>query len=138
MERNEALAENADTPKKKNKYLSKNLDLLQTEYKHLIKIAELENDSVKAAKLRAELEKETADIIEQQFQNISDYYSARRDKISDKESLQDIRYENAQEDVKKKNDILNIQTGYATERNAESEQEYTDTGKTVQQQQDRR
>lgn len=129
MERNEALAENADTPKKKNKYLSKNLDLLQTEYKHLIKIAELENDSVKAAKLRAELEKETADIIEQQFQNISDYYSARRDKISDKESLQDVRYENAQEDVKKKNDILNIQTRYATERNAESEQEYTDTAK---------
>lgn len=129
MERNEALAENADAPKKKNKYLSQNLDLLQTEYKHLIKIAELENDSVKAAKLRAELEKETADIIEQQFQNISDYYSARRDKISDKESLQDVRYENAQVDVKKKNDILNIQTRYATERNAESEQEYTDTAK---------
>ncbi len=129
MERNEVLAENADTPKKKNKYLSQNLDLLQTEYKHLIKIAELENDSVKAAKLRAELEKETADIIEQQFQNISDYYSARRDKISDKESLQDVRYENAQVDVKKKNDILNIQTRYATERNAESEQEYTDTAK---------
>lgn len=119
MERNEALAENADTPKKKNKYLSKNLDLLQTEYKHLIKIAELENDSVKAAKLRAELEKETADIIEQQFQNISDYYSARRDKISDKESLQDVRYENAQVDVKKKNDILNVKTRFATERNAE-------------------
>lgn len=129
MERNEALAENADTPKKKNKYLSKNLDLLQTEYKHLIKIAELENDSVKAAKLRAELEKETADIIEQQFQNISDYYSARRDKISDKESLQDARYENAQVDVKKKNDILNIKTRFASERNAESEQEYTDTAK---------
>lgn len=129
MERNEALAENADAPKKKNKYLSQNLDLLQTEYKHLIKIAELENDSVKAAKLRAELEKETADILEQQFQNISDYYSARRDKISDKESLQDVRYENAQVDVKKKNDILNIQTRYATERNAESEQEYTDTAK---------
>lgn len=129
MERNEALAENADAPKKKNKYLSKNLDLLQTEYKHLIKIAELENDSVKAAKLRAELEKETADIIEQQFQNISDYYSARRDKISDKESLQDVRYENAQVDVKKKNDILNVKTRFATERNAESEQEYTDTAK---------
>ena len=129
MERNEALAENADTPKKKNKYLSKNIDLLQTEYKHLIKIAELENDSVKAAKLRAELEKETADIIEQQFQNISDYYSARRDKISDKESLQDARYENAQVDVKKKNDILNIKTRFASERNAESEQEYTDTAK---------
>lgn len=129
MERNEALAENADTPKKKNKYLSQNLDLLQTEYKHLIKIAELENDSVKAAKLRAELEKETADIIEQQFQNISDYYSARRDKISDKESLQDVRYENAQADVKKKNDILNVKTRFATERNAESEQEYTDTAK---------
>ena len=129
MERNEALAENANTPKKKNKYLSKNLDLLQTEYKHLIKIAELENDSVKAAKLRAELEKETADIIEQQFQNISDYYSARRDKISDKESLQDVKYENAQVDVKKKNDILNIKTRFASERNAESEQEYTDTAK---------
>lgn len=129
MERNEVLAENADTPKKKNKYLSQNLDLLQTEYKHLIKIAELENDSVKAAKLRAELEKETADIIEQQFQNISDYYSARRDKISDKESLQDERYENAQVDVKKKNDILNVKTRFATERNAESEQEYTDTAK---------
>lgn len=129
MERNEALAENADTPKKKNKYLSKNLDLLQTKYKHLIKIAELENDSVKAAKLRAELEKETADIIEQQFQNISDYYSARRDKISDKESLQDVRYENAQADVKKKNDILNVKTRFASERNAESEQEYTDTAK---------
>lgn len=129
MERNEVLAENADTPKKKNKYLSQNLDLLQTEYKHLIKIAELENDSVKAARLRAELEKETADIIEQQFQNISDYYSARRDKISDKESLQDVRYENAQADVKKKNDILNIKTRFATERNAESEQEYTDTAK---------
>lgn len=129
MERNEVLAENADAPKKKNKYLSQNLDLLQTEYKHLIKIAELENDSVKAAKLRAELEKETADIIEQQFQNISDYYSARRDKISDKESLQDVRYENAQVDVKKKNDILNVKTRFATERNAESEQEYTDTAK---------
>lgn len=129
MERNEVLAENADTPKKKNKYLSQNLDLLQTEYKHLIKIAELENDSVKAAKLRAELEKETADIIEQQFQNISDYYSARRDKISDKESLQDVRYENAQVDVKKKNDILNVKTRFAMERNAESEQEYTDTAK---------
>ena len=129
MERNEALSENADTPKKKNKYLSQNLDLLQTEYKHLIKIAELENDSVKAAKLRAELEKETADIIEQQFQNISDYYSARRDKISDKESLQDVRYENAQVDVKKKNDILNVKTRFASERNAESEQEYTDTAK---------
>jgi len=129
MERNEALAENADTPKKKNKYLSKNLGLLQTEYKHLIKIAELENDSVKAAKLRAELEKETAGIIEQQFQNISDYYSARRDKVSDKESLQDVRYENAQVDVQKKNDILNIKTRFAAERNAESEQEYTDTAK---------
>ena len=129
MERNEALSENADTPKKKNKYLSQNLDLLQTEYKHLIKIAELENDSVKAAKLRAELEKETADIIEQQFQNISDYYSARRDKISDRESLQDVRYENAQVDVKKKNDILNVKTRFASERNAESEQEYTDTAK---------
>jgi len=129
MERNEALAENADTPKKKNKYLGKNLDLLQTEYKHLIKIAELENDSVKAARLRAELEKETADIIERQFQNISDYHSARRDKISDKESLQDVRYENAQTDVKKKNDILNIKTRFASERNAESEQEYTDTAK---------
>ncbi len=129
MERNEALVENADTPKKKNKYLSKNLDLLQTEYKHLIKIAELENDSVKAAKLRAELEKETADIIEQQFQNINDYYSARRDKVSDKEALQDVRYENAQVDVKKKNDILNVKTRFASERNAESEQEYTDTAK---------
>lgn len=129
MERNEALVENADTPKKKNKYLSKNLDLLQTEYKHLIKIAELENDSVKAAKLRAELEKETADIIEQQFQNISDYYSARREKISDKEALQDVRYENALVDVKKKNDILNVKTRFASERNAESEQEYTDTAK---------
>ncbi len=129
MERNEALAENADTPKKKNKYLSKNLDLLQTEYRHLIKIAELENDSVKAARLRAELEKETADIIEQQFQNISDYYSARRDKVSDKESLQDARYENAQADVKKKNDILNVKTRFASERNAEAEQEYTDTAK---------
>ena len=129
MERNEDLAENADTPKKKNKYLSKNLGLLQTEYKHLIKIAELENDSVKAAKLRAELEKETAGIIEQQFQNISDYYSARRDKVSDKESLQDVRYENAQVDVQKKNDILNIKTRFAAERNAESEQEYTDTAK---------
>lgn len=129
MERNEALAENADTPKKKNKYLSKNLGLLQTEYKHLIKIAELENDSVKAAKLRAELEKETVGIIEQQFQNISDYYSARRDKVSDKESLQDVRYENAQVDVQKKNDILNIKTRFAAERNAESEQEYTDTAK---------
>ena len=129
MERNEALAENADAPKKKNKYLSKNLDLLQTEYRHLIKIAELENDSVKAARLRAELEKETADIIEQQFQNISDYYSARRDKVSDKESLQDARYENAQADVKKKNDILNVKTRFASERNAEAEQEYTDTAK---------
>ncbi len=129
MERNETLAENADTPKKKNAYLSKNLDLLQTEYKHLIKIAELENDSVKAAKLRAESEKETADIIEQQFQNISDCYSARRDRISDRESLQDLRYENAQADAKKKNDILNIKTRLATETNAESEQEYTDTAK---------
>ena len=42
--------------------------------------------------------------------NISDYYSARRDKVSDKESLQDVRYENAQVDVQKKNGVKPVET----------------------------
>lgn len=124
--RNELYGENADSPKKKNKYLKDNVSLIRTQYKHLTDIARIQNDLVEMARLEAEMQQKLAEITDSRYQNISDFYSKKREWVSRDSQVLDAKGSNALT-VSEKNKNLRLQTKQSVSEYKAYKQEYKDT-----------
>ncbi len=124
--RNELYGENADSPKKKNKYLKDNVSLIRTQYKHLTDIARIQNDLVEMARLEAEMQQKLAEITDSRYQNISDFYSKKREWVSRDSQVLDAKGSNALT-VSEKNKNLRLQTRQSVSEYKAYKQEYEDT-----------